>query len=112
MSLVEMWKEIVRKANEAGIPLPMARDPGIGRGSVTYTLVVVSGGLCTVTILMMLACSVSKLTGAFSLNENTMDLMKESFSCSIQFLIASLGAHLGRKMQKNGKDASLDGKAE
>lgn len=109
MDIVAKWKEFVDKMNKMGIPLPMVRDPKSGAGSVMVTLVIVSSTLCTISILMMMATILSKLTGAFTLNDNTISNMREAFSSSIQFFIASLGGYLGRKLQKDEKGAvSLD----
>jgi len=105
MNLIEKWKELVNKMNKKGIPLPMVRDPKIDSGSVTLTLVVVSSALCTICIIMMLAAVMSKLSGAFKIDENTIPSMREAFYSSIQFLIASLGAYLGRKFQRDDKGA-------
>lgn len=108
MSLTEKWKAFVDKTNSMGLPLPMVRDPKTGKGSVTTTLVVASSGLCAISIVMMLAVFVSKMTAFFTLNDTTFNIMKEAFSSSMQFFIASLGGYLGRKMQKSGNDVTLD----
>lgn len=107
-NLVQKWKEIVDKANASGIPLPMVRDPKTKMGSVTATLVVMSSGLCAISILMMMAVFVSKMTAFFTLNDTTFGIMKEAFSSSMQFFIAALGAYLGRKMQKNGNQVTME----
>jgi hypothetical protein len=110
MDIAAKWKELVNKMNDKGIPLPMVRDPKSDEGSVMVTLVVVSSALCTITILMMLAAVLSKLSGAFRIDDNTIPSMREAFYSSIQFLIASLGGYLGRKMQRDEKGAvSLEG---
>ena len=98
-------KKLIQAMNEKGIPLPMIRDPKSKGGSLTVTLVTVSAGLCTFTILFMLATIISKLTGSFSINETTLPHLREAFYSSIQFLIVSLGGYLGRKLQRseNGK---------
>jgi hypothetical protein len=36
------WKALIEKLNKNGIPLPMARDPRTGLGSVSLTLVWIS----------------------------------------------------------------------
>jgi len=106
----EKWKDLIDKANSRGIPLPMVRDKG--KASITATLVVISSGLCGISILMMLAVFISKMTAFFMLNDATFNIMKEAFSSSFQFFIASLGGYLGRKMQKNGNDVTLDEKKD
>lgn len=112
MDLVQKWKEFVEKMNSQGIPMPMVKDPKTKEGSITATLVVMSAGLCTITILMMLGAVISKLSGAFRIDENTIPSMREAFYSSIQFLIASLGAYLGRKFQRDEKGATLDGESK
>lgn len=102
------WKELVDKANTNGIPVPVVRDPKTGKGSITATLVVVSSGLCAISILMMLAVFMSKMTAFFTLNDATFNIMKEAFSSSMQFFVAAIGAYLGRKMQKSGNEVTLD----
>ena len=109
MSLVDKWKEFVDKMNSKGIPMPMVRDPKLGIGSITATLVIVASGLCSISIIIMMAVFFSKLTGLFVINEATIGVLNDAFSSSIQFLIASVGAYLGRKMQKDGSKVELDG---
>jgi len=109
MNIAEKWREFVDKMNSAGIPLPMVRDPKTKEGSVTVSLVVMSSFLCTLTIGMMLASIISKLTGYFIVNDSTMNMMREAFYSSIQLFIASLGGYLGRKFQRDSKgNASLE----
>lgn len=40
--LKQKYLELISKANENGIPMPTARDPSTGKGSVTATMAVVS----------------------------------------------------------------------
>lgn len=108
MSLVEYWKVFVEKANSIGVPLPMVRDPKIGKGSITATLVVISSCLCIISIVMMMAVFISKITTFFTLNDTTVNTMKEAFSSSIQLFIVSLGGYLGRKMQKSSDNITMD----
>lgn len=108
MSIVEKWKEFVDKMNSQGVPVPTVRDPKTKMGSITAALVVVSGGLCAISIIMMLAVFVSKMTAFFTLNETTFSIMKEAFSSSMQFFIACYAGYLGRRMQKDGNKVSLD----
>lgn len=113
MNLMEKWKELVGKVNSKGIPLPMARDPKTGLGSIAVSLLIVSGGLCAITILMMLATIVSKLSNAFSINENTMGMMREAFWSSLQFFGVTYAGYLGRKMQRDEKgNLSIDGETK
>lgn len=49
-NIVSKWKQIVRVANDKGVPLPMVRDPQTLEGSVSLTLVVMSSLLVVVGI--------------------------------------------------------------
>ena len=101
--VIDKWKKFVSDMNTKGIPLPTARDPKTGTGSVTFSLVVFSAGLCGLSIIFMLSTSVAKLTTDFTLNPETTAQVKSAFDSSFQFLIASLSAYLGRKFQKDPK---------
>lgn len=105
MNLIAKWKLFVDKMNTKGIPIPVARDPKTGKGSVTLSLVVFSAGLCGVSILMMLGTSVAKLSTNFVLNQETANQIHDAFVSSLEFLVASLGGYLGRKMQKDPNGA-------
>jgi hypothetical protein len=105
MNLISKWKEIITKMNSSGIPAPTVRDPKTGLGSVTCTLVVVSAGLCTGSILLMLGTCLAKISNDFVLNPETAAQIHDAFVSSLQFLIASLGAYLGRKMQRDANGA-------
>lgn len=48
--IFEKWKQIVRAANDRGVPLPMVRDPNTLEGSVSLTLVCMSSFLVVVGI--------------------------------------------------------------
>lgn len=103
--LKEKYLEWVKNMNEFGLPLPMVRDPKVGKASVTVTLVVVSSGLATIAILLMIASIFAKLTSQFVLTDATMAQLKEAFWSSLYFLGTSLTAYLGRQFQI--KDKSL-----
>lgn len=110
MNLIDRWKSFVRDMNSKGIPIPTIRDPKTGSGSVTLSLVFASSALCIVAIFFMLSAAIAKLTGYFILNAETTAQIKSAFDSSFQFLIASLSAYLGRKMQRDPKGAlSVDG---
>jgi hypothetical protein len=49
--MLEKLKELLKKANENGIYLPMVRDPKTGAGSVSLTLVVMSFTACIVGLI-------------------------------------------------------------
>ena len=101
--LIASWKQAVINLNEKGIPLPMVRDPKTKKPSATLTLVVVSAGLCIISILFMLSTSVAKLTTDFTLNPETLAEIKQAFDSSFQFLIVAISAYLGRKLQRDPK---------
>ena len=44
-------KTLIARMNELGVPLPMVRDPATGKGSVSVTLVVISGGYVMLALL-------------------------------------------------------------
>jgi hypothetical protein len=101
MDLIAKWKTFVEKLNSQGIPLPTLRDPKTKVGSVTYTFVCVSGGLCVISVLLMLGTSIAKISSDFVLNPETSAQIHDAFSSSFQFFIASFSAYLGRKMQRD-----------
>ena len=103
MEIIEKWKSFVEKMNSQGVPIVTARDPKTKSGSVTLTLVVVSAGLCAISILIMLGTCVVKLKTDFDLNPQTSTEIHDAFVSSLEFLGMSLGAYLGRKMQNDGK---------
>lgn len=110
MNLIAKWKAFVDKMNAQGIPLPTVRDPKSKEGSITATLVVVSSGLCSITILIMLGTCVAKLKSDFNLTPETTSQIHDAFMSSLEFLGMSLGAYLGRKMQRDDKGGiTMDG---
>lgn len=102
--VIEWWKSLVNKMNEQGIPIPMARANG--KASITATMVIVSFALCVIPTLLMVGTVLTKLAGVFSLNEANQAQLMNAFSSSIQLYIASLGAYLGRGMQR-GPDGKV-----
>ena len=111
--LTDNWQAFVDNMNSKGIPIPMARDPKTGVGSLTTSLVVFSAGLCGLAIIFMLSTSVAKLTTNFTLNSETALQIKQAFDSSFQFLIVALSAYLGRKFQRDSKgELTTEGKSE
>lgn len=102
--IIAWWQSIVVKMNENGIPLPMIRTNG--KASVTGTMVVISFALCVLPVLIMIGTVITKLTGAFTLNDANQAQLMNSFSSAIQLFIACLGAYLGRGMQR-GSDGKV-----
>jgi hypothetical protein len=110
MSLAQKWKEIVRKANENGIPLPMARDPKTKVGSVSLTMVVTSFGLMAFCTTMAIALVVNKWAGFFTDEANALASLKEAFFMAFQMATLSCGLYWGRKFQRDEKGAvSIEG---
>lgn len=107
-NLLDVWLRLVTKCNERGIPLAMVRDPKTKIGSVTVTLVVVSAGLCSICILLMLASAIAKLTGWFTLNESTLKQIQSASDASFQFLIAALSAQFGRRFESKKQQVTLE----
>lgn len=111
--LKDKYLEFVSNMNEKGIPVPTARDPKTKTGSVTFTLVCVSGGLATISIVLMIASIFAKLTTQFTLTDATMAQLKEAFWSSLYFLGTSLTAYLGRQYQIKDKNLIIgNGKEE
>ncbi len=102
--ILEWWKSVVNAANEKGIPIPIARING--KSSITGTMVVISFAMCVIPTIIMTGTVVTKLTGVFTLNDANQAQLMNAFSSSIQLYIASLGAYLGRGMQR-GKDGAV-----
>jgi hypothetical protein len=103
MNLMIKWKNFVSNLASKGVPILVARDPKSKEPSVTLTLVVVSAGMCMISVAIMLATSIAKIHSDFTLTPETSGQIHDAFSSSFQFLIASLGGYLGRKMQSDGK---------
>lgn len=95
MNIIEKWKEIVRGANERGVPLPMVRADG--KASLSATLVFLSFNTWLVSV-------VGKAAGALG--------GMDSGACLQMFMVCA-GLYFGRKFQRDEKGGvSLDGKSE
>lgn len=79
-----MIKQIIRKMNEKGIPLPMVRDPKTGVASVSLTLLFLSSFYVQVSI-------VNKFAKWFD-GVNT--------DSSLEFFIACASLYFGRNFSK------------
>lgn len=111
MNIADKWKEIVRKANENGIPLPMVRDPQTKTGSVSLTMVIVSFALMTGCVTFAIALVVNKWGGFFSDNGTALASLKEAFFMAFQMATLSCGLYWGRKFQRDEKGAiTMEGK--
>ncbi len=100
MDFTAKWKEIVSKANENGIPLPMVRDPKTKVGSVSLTMVVVSFGLMAACTLIAIALVVNKWGNFFS-DKDAIGSLKEAFFMALQMATLSCGLYWGRKFQRD-----------
>lgn len=105
---ITKYKEFVANCNQNGIPFPMVRDPKTGKGSITATMVVVSFFLTALPSLIMLATVITKLAGIFTLTDANEAQLMNSFQSAIQLFIASLGAYLGRKFQKDENSVKVE----
>lgn len=109
MKLLEKWKSFVSDMNSRGIPLPMARDPKTGKGSVTLTAFWITLNLCIFCALMFIVSVVARLTGQFAPEAETQAAISAAAVYSLQLFLSCGGFYLGRKMQGDGKGAiSLD----
>jgi hypothetical protein len=85
---MEKLKELFRKMNEAGVPLPMLRDPVTGKASVTLTMMVLSFNTA-------LLGQIGKLTNF---------LGDVDMTSAMSLFVATSALYLGRKLQNNGKE--------
>lgn len=90
MSIIDKIRDFVTKMNEAGVPLPMARVNGAP--TLTGTMVILSFTTC----LLGQLGKISKLLGE-------VDLTQANYLLGI-----CLAAYLGRRIQTNGKDVTID----
>jgi hypothetical protein len=96
MSIVDKWKELVKTANEKGIPLPTVRDPKTSKGSVSLTLVFISFNLCVIGI-------IGKWAGA---------LGGVDADSAFQLFMACGALYWGRKLSKDDKGYSIEQKVK
>lgn len=108
--ILEWWKSVVNKMNEQGIPVPMARANG--KASITATMVMISFAMCVIPVMIMTGTVITKLAGVFTLNDANQAQLMNAFSSAIQLYIASLGAYLGRGMQRGADGKVSVDKAE
>lgn len=90
-SIKDKWLDMVRGANERGVPIPMLRDAKTGLGSFSLTLVFISFNV-------WLASVIGKVAGVLGgMNPD---------QCLNMFL-ACAGLYWGRKFQKDGTKTEL-----
>lgn len=82
-ALYKRWKAFVARMNEFGVPVPTARDPKTGKGSVSFSLVVIS----TALVVMGIVGKWSKLAGDIDLDN------------AMEFLWSALAIYFGRQWQ-------------
>lgn len=82
--MLDKLKEFINKMNKAGVPVPFLRDPKTGVGSISLTLVFISANM----VILSLIGSVNQLVKGIDVSN------------SLEFLMISLGAYLGRQYQK------------
>jgi len=114
MDIAKKWKEFVGRLNDKGVPVPMARDPKTGKGSVSLSMVVVSFGLMSLCAMLAMAMVVNKWAGFFSEDAESLTALKEAFFMAFQMAGLSVGLYWGRKFQKDDKGGVIvdGGKAE
>lgn len=92
--LKDKWLEIVRGANERGIPLPLIRIDG--KPTFSGTLTFISFNIWVISVIGKLAGSLGGMNPDQCLN----------------MFLACAGLYWGRKFQGDGKKVDLGGKAE
>lgn len=88
---MEKLKEIVRKLNELGIPLPMLRDNKTGKASVTLTMMVISFNIVAIGL-------IGKYAKGLDID----------MSQAMYLYMTTSGLYLGRKMQGDGKTIKVE----
>lgn len=90
--MLEKLKELSRKMNDKGIPLPTITDPKSGKGSVSLTLVFISFNLCVAGIVGKWA----GLMGGIDVNQ------------ALNLFMVCAGLYWGRKLQKDGEKTTVE----
>jgi hypothetical protein len=101
--MIDQIKAFLNKSNHDGLPLPMARDPKTGKGSVTVTSYWISFNLCIFCALMFIVSVVARLTGSFAPEAETQAAIQNAASFAFQLYVACGSFYLGRKFQGDGK---------
>ena len=92
MGIIDKAKSLIFNMNENGIPVPLLRDPSHDQPSITMTMMVISFTLAAGALISKF----TKITGDI-----------DTSGANYLFMITS-GLYLGRKMQGNGKDLTVD----
>ena len=93
----------LKKSLEDGIRFPMVWDPLSKRASISATTVVVSFGLCTISALIFIGMSLTKLKGDFVITAEGQQAAQTSFNIALQLLITSISFYTVRKLQRDPK---------
>lgn len=96
--ITDGWKILSGKMNSLGIPIPLARDPSTGKGSVPFTLVFIS-------TLLIVAGIVGKWSG--HLGGIDMNSAMQFFYTSCSLFFGHSWVHQETKLS-NGKVQELD----
>lgn len=91
-TLKEKWLEIVRAANERGIPLPLLRIDG--RPTFSGTLAFLSFNIWVFSVIGKIAGTLGGMSPSDCLN----------------MFLACAGLYWGRKFQKDGSKVEIEGK--
>lgn len=112
--LKKKWLELVRGMNEKGIPLPLVRDPRIGSGSVSLTLVFLSFNLCAASILGKALITIARVLHiGISLDDSSINLLSDiDTSQALNLFMACAALYFGRRLSKDDKGVSVEGKDE
>lgn len=89
---MEKLKELIKKLNSQGIPLPMMTDPLTGKASVTLTMMILSFN----TALLGQLGKFTKLLGDVDMTS------------AMSLFVATSALYLGRKIQNNGKEVIVE----
>lgn len=89
--MMEKIKQLISQMNEAGVPLPMMRDPLTGKASVTLTMMILSFN----TALLGQLGKFTKLLGDVDMTS------------AMSLFVATSALYLGRKLQSNGSSKTI-----
>lgn len=92
MKPIDKIKELILKMNDAGIPVPLLRDPDKDGPSITFTFFYLSG-------MLALASLIGKFTKVFG---------EIDVSGSVYLFISAAGIYTARKMTSDGKTVTIE----
>ena len=94
--MLDKINKLIADMNAKGIPVPLARDPKSGRGSLTFTMAIVSFGACLV---LLAGKAADKLGGI-------------DYDNALWLLGLTLSTYVGRQYQKVGKQVTISGETQ